>query len=168
MTIEQSNNPLSLLKRFINANPNAWQPCKWAFLGLAVTAIVVFSGAIPLAGLMTAELAAVTFMVSAIVVALGAAALWYGAFKPASLWLANRFFYPKYAEQKIMAPAPQEDKKPDSTNCLMRLFGFGASSRSYRRAQPEEPHQGENIFTTPKNTSNPLIPAEEGHLQFSS
>ncbi len=138
LTIEQSYGPVSLFKRITTANPVAWQILKWSFLSLSLASLLFFTGglaAIPAIATAVAQLGVLSIVAAAPIVGGALATLWYSAIKPASLWVANRFFYPKYSIREIERSSPMVQK--DSTEKLLDVLIDGESSTAASHGEPK-------------------------------
>ncbi|MBA3537243.1 MAG: hypothetical protein H0T84_11645 [Tatlockia sp.] len=155
VTLEQSNNPFSILKRAITAHPIAWQFLKWTVISLILGTILFFSGglgAIPVVGLVVAKLGIASLFIAAPILGAAMAGLWYGAIKPLSLWTVNKLFYPKYSLREIEPQAPVDTL--DSPVLLNKIFSVDKEPRP----EPQKPYQGNDVLSRSINETREIIP----------
>jgi hypothetical protein len=166
-SIEQSNNPFSILKRAIAAHPIAWQFFKWTVLSLVVATILFFSGglgAIPVVGLVVAKLGIASLFIAAPIVGAAMAALWYGAIKPLSLWTVNQLFYPKYSLRAIGPPVLEDVL--DSPGLLSSIFGVDKERNLSTRPEPQKPYHGKDVFSSSTAETRETILESTPFLDF--
>ena len=120
------------MKRFATAYPLSWSILKWSVLSLSLATYLSVTGV--LAAIPVILLSGAFGIGKAAPILGGAmAALWYKAIKPASLWMANGFFYPMYSMRKLA----QSDPKDSNDSPEKMLNGLGGTQQSSPSPEPK-------------------------------
>lgn len=159
LTLEHSDGLFSRLTRAFKAYPVAEQILKWSFLSISIASILFFTGglaAIPMIAAVVAKLGALSILAAAPIVGGALATLWYCAFKPALLWAANKFFYPKYSIRDIPVISPENAKGTTGT-LLDKLSDDAAPVPKLQGAQSTKaPYHGGSLFNPASLDQAPL------------